>query len=290
MAVKDDVVEAGFFFGFNATAGISLNVDRISITWVWDGWHSGIRTSWESLVNLRFNATFDLVNLLLDLITYLLRESGNSNSLLQKVQNWTPTLLGSYGLFDRAGNQFQSQGQMFARPTFAVPINLVSLIPGLAALNKSLLALHGWLCVGPSVGFAIPTTVKITKIQLKGGGQTATYPVSSVSGGVITGTTTDTVPTNPDTLALNMQHAPGFQLVCGFGASACVLKLIQFGVSTDLSIIELLGITVTGTSIDNLMDNHIGSTIPPGAGRAAATSVPESRITRFKLVPPTVNA
>jgi hypothetical protein len=178
---------------------------------------------------------------------------------------------------------------MSARPKFSVPINLVSLIPGLKALNQALLALHGWLSIGPSVGFAIPTTVKITSVELKGGGKIANYPVSSVEGGVLKGTTGDAVPTSADTLGLNMRHTPGFQLIFGFGVSACVMKLIQFGVSTDLSILAILGITVTSASYDNLMENHIGTTTA-GPGRVAANSSSESKIVRFKLVPPTVNA
>ena len=289
LAIKNDVMEAGFLFGFNATAGISLNVDRRTISWVWDGWNSGIRLGWESLVNLRFNATFDLVDLFFDLVLYLLREAGNPKSSLAKVQQFTPTLLGSYGFFDRSANQFATDGQLSARPTFAIPINLVSLIPGLKSLNEALLALHGWLSVGPSVGIAIPTSVKIANVELKGGGQTANYNVTSTSGGTVTGTTPNTVPSNPDTLGLNMRHTPGFQLVCGFGASACVLKLFQVGVSTDLSILAVLGITVTAASVDNLMENRIGQTAA-GPDRFAANDVPESKVVRFRFAPPAAAA
>jgi hypothetical protein len=283
LAISDDVVASGFIFGLSLTLGFEVTVSQWTLHWVWDGWNSHIRTSWENIADLKAGITFDLISLLFDLLLLVLQEQGNENSLLKKVNTTLPNVEGSYGFYDQEENQFAAnKGVMEATPVIAVPINLVPYIPGLAEIDDLLQVLWGGVAAGPQVGIAIPTTVTMESIKI----DAETYSNLTYDGSTVTGTGGSPTP-DPKNISVELQQQAGFDLTFGVFAQVWVLKLFQIGTSYNWPILSAFGIKVVDTPRTNTVANAIGNSDIPNV---TALGVAEASIIDVLLEPEVATA
>jgi len=278
LTISDDVVASGFVFGLSLTLGFQINVTQWTLHWVWDGWNSHIRTSWENIANLKAGITFDLIGLFFDLLLAILQEQGNENSLLKKVNTVLPSVEGSYGFYDQEDNQFAANnGVMVATPVIALPINLVPYIPGLMEIDDVLQVLWGGVAAGPQIGVAIPTTITMQNIEI----DEETYSNLTYSGSTVTGTGGSAKP-DPKNISVALQQQAGFDLTLGLFASVWVLKLFQIGTSYNWPILSAFGIKVVDTPRTNTVANAIGNSDIPNL---TALGIAEASILDVVLEP-----
>ena len=97
----------------------------------------------------------------------MLEKSGKTDTALQKASKFTPSLLGSWVIYDEKKDQFvKNKGKMTAYPTFNIPIDISSMMPALKALNEPLKAFFSHIGTGPQIGLQVPVTVELDKIKL----------------------------------------------------------------------------------------------------------------------------
>jgi uncharacterized membrane protein len=257
LAVSNDELMAGFVMGLNVRLYFNLNVDEQQSTWVWDGWDSYLKTYWQNLINFSFDMTFDLIDMIFTIINLLLEEEGKKNTFIQKVDTWTPSLLGTWGMFDDVANCLVSNnGKMTATPTFTVPVDITSLIPPLDAFNTALKPFFSHFSMGPSIGIQVPVTVEMKKVKL----DTVEYTNLTFGNGAVSGTTTGSAPDSPAKLAVGLDHTPGFDLSVGIFAQLNLLKLFNVGASISIPLLSLLNIKVTLGTYSNELSNTISKT------------------------------
>ena len=254
MQVSDDDLQAGFSVGFTIDLNLNFSITKsVAIHW-----YTPWKRKWETKFSFNFDLKFDLINLILTVILKILEEDGKTDTFLQKVNNISPTLLGTWGMFDEKKNQFAGNaGTLEVNPAFTVPINLVPYIPGLSEIDKGLQVILGYLRAGPSVGISIPTTVSLDKITIDGNA----YPISSVdSSGNVTAEGSAEIAAAPETAGVELEHKPGFDIDFGVFAAAGILKLFNLSASYSFSVLALLGITVAAGPFSNTLSTSIANT------------------------------
>ncbi len=254
MQVSDDDLQAGFFVGFTIDLNLNFSIkESVAVHW-----YTPWKRKWEKKFSFNFDLKFDLINLILTVILKILEEDGKTDTFLQKVNNITPNLLGTWGMFDEKKNQFAGNaGTLEVDPAFTVPINLVPYIPGLSEIDKGLQAILGYLRAGPSVGISIPTTVTLDKINIDGNA----YPISNVgSSGNVTAEGSDEIAATPETVGVELEHKPGFDIDFGVFAAVGVLKLFNLSASYSFPVLGLLGITVSAGPFSNMLSTSIDNT------------------------------
>lgn len=274
LALDGDQIAAGLIFGVDLGVNIQIQVQRLSLQWVWDGWNSHIKTTWESAANVNLAIDFDLIGTILAIILYVNDESENKNQLLSKLGTYIPNLIGSYGFYDAQSGQIASAGEMSAEPAITIPINLANLIPPVQDINKLLAVLWGGIGFGPSIGIAVPTTVKITGVSL----DAAEFNNATISNGTLTATTTAPVPQNPVNIGMGVQHNPNFELQAGVWAQFYILKIFQIGFSATVDILNLLGIKVSLGTYNNTVSSSVGGGINPPPGGLSSLNGPRPRV------------
>lgn len=261
---SNDVLAAGMFAGF--TVGLNFNI-------VLDVWKphfpctrvfgipvcSPIPTGgeWVRAASVGPSVKFDLINIILTLVRMMLDEAGKKDTLLQKVNNITPALLGTWGMFDLQKNSFsKNNGTMTAKPTFNIPVDISSFIPALKAINTTLKALMCGFQTGPQIGLQIPVSVSVDKITL----DTTEVAITSYSGGKGSGTASASLPTNPQKMTLSFKHSPGFDFTLGWFANLSLCKLFSIGGNVSFPVLNLLGIKVVIGTYHNDLSNTVGHT------------------------------
>jgi hypothetical protein len=262
LAITNDEVQAGFAFGFTFGGQAALTLQQDRPHWIWDGWHSHFADDWQTVLNFQPRFSFDLINLLLTVILQLLKEQGKADTLLQQVNRFTPSLIGTWGLFDAKRSQFASNnGTWSVNPTFQLPINLVPLMialppPGdaLALVDKALQPFLGYLRAGPTLGVSVPVTIRMTHISV----DDQTYGDLHASGGTVTGTG-GAASATAQKVGVTLDHQPGFNLSAGFFFALGVLKLFSFSVSSStLELSSVLGIKIEFGTYTNSLASPVG--------------------------------
>jgi len=256
LTVSGDELQAGFFFGLTVGLHFSIDLEQYTTRIVWKGWHSHLESKWENVASIGPSIEVDMIDLILTVILLALEESGQEDTLLQKVDKFTPKLLGSWGMYDEQKNTFvENGGKMVAKPTFNIPIDITSMVPALKAVNESLKAFFCHFGTGPQIGVQIPVTVELNKIKL----DSTEYADLSFSKGKVSGKTAGTDPSAPKELGLTLNHTPNFDLTLGVFASLQICKLFNVSGSVSIPILSMLGISPKLGTYSNDLKNDIGS-------------------------------
>lgn len=255
LTISNDEIAAGFFIGCAIRLYLNITIDELETTVVWDWWNTHLEQKWQRLATLRPEVRVDMIDLIMTVIRLVLDESGQKNTLIQKVNNISPALLGTWGMFDDRANQFAAnQGKMVARPTFNIPIDIVPMIPELNAVNTGLKAFFSRFSAGPQIGVQIPVSVEMSKVKL----DSTEYTGLSFGSGKVTGRTTAADPSNPGQLKVELKHTPGFDLTLGIFANLNICKLWNINTTMSLPILTLLGISPKLGTYSNELSNTIG--------------------------------
>lgn len=251
--VTKDRIEGGILFGIKVGFQVSFTINQAALHWVKDGWHSHFEVTWNEKFNAHAEVSFDLISIILGIVARIFDEEGKQ-TIFQEVNNINTNLLGSYGLFDRVSNGFAGTGNFSINPGFSLPLNLVPFIPPLEAINLGLKALLGGLFLGPTVGIAIPATVRLKALEV--GGQT--YPLRGDGSSQIGGTSSGSGQ-GGNILKMDMERSPAFDFTLGFGVNLSVLKLFSLGASVNFDILGLLGIRPDLGTFPFSLSNTLGS-------------------------------
>lgn len=257
LTVSNDELAAGFFIGCNVRLYFNIILDENTPHWVWDGWNSHLELQWERLAVLRPEIRVDMIDLILTVIRLALDEQGSKDTLLQKANSITPALLGTWGLYDDRANTFVSNGgKMIVKPTFNIPIDIVSRVPALNAVNEALKPFFCRFSAGFQIGVQIPVTVEMKKVKL----DTTEYTGLAFKDGKVSGTSTGNDPDSPREIKVELDHTPGFDLTLGVFANLNLCKLFNINASEFIPVLSQLGIKVKLGTYPNELSNTIGST------------------------------
>ena len=164
-------LEAGAFVGASFGAGINLALQIFRPT----KWYKPWEGSWLDAFSVSLEVSFDLLGLFVSLIKHLL--SHNSRNTFEQADESVLPGNQTYAFLDSTSNS-GVQRQLSAAPELVFPINIVSLVPGLKALNASFSKIGGDISVGPSLHIGLPVTLALDSFTVKGGLQSqdsATY-------------------------------------------------------------------------------------------------------------------
>lgn len=252
--VSQDEIQGGLVFGITLQLSLNFAIHKATLHWVKEGWKSHLERTWSTAFSAQVGIQLDMISLILGVVVKMLEEGDNKNTLLQKVNNINSNLVGSYGIFDDVINGFAAEGKFNVNPAFSLPINLVPFIPGLAQVNEGLEKLMGGLFIGPTIGFALPSSTVFKELIVGG----TTYSNLQVAGSRVTGTAVGSAPAD-DNLKVNFEESPGFDIALGLGANLSVLKLFSVGFSFTFDLISLLGIEPTFGTFNYSLENQVGS-------------------------------
>jgi hypothetical protein len=240
-------MEIGMVFG----GGISVK-EQLYLP---SSWYSPWKFSWQTVFDATVGFEFDFIELFFDLIKYLL-EQGAKDDLWEKDTANTLSKFLPGGTFKFIGNGAGAIGpgtSLTAAPSFTLPVNLATYIPGLANFVKLLNKIKGDLSFGPALALAMPVTLGLNKFTLEGGqgpGSKADYgSLTYTNSGVIaTGPTPFSGNASPSKLTTTVSYSSGFTvaLSCYFRLSVC--KIFSVSLNTpSLDLLNLLGIPIPST-------------------------------------------
>ena len=161
------LMEAGAFVGASVGAGLSLALQVYMPQPWWKVW----TFAWRDAFKVDLGFSMDILQLLVELIQYLLSRS--SKSLFKKdTQDRLKGVLAkvsTYSLVDGAGSRDAVEKELTATPALTLPINMVNYFPPLKALNDSLSNVCGEVSVGPSIHVQFSVTFKFDRFTVIGG-------------------------------------------------------------------------------------------------------------------------
>lgn len=252
LTLSEDRIFAGFSFGVYAGLNFSLSIEQMKLKFVWDGWHTHLQTTWESVANFNPSLGFDLLNVIEFVVRQILGEKEN---WFTKLDDTFPNAAASWGFYDQEGNAFASQGNFQAFPSVAVPIDILHLLldgwPELEDLVDKLEELAGGLAAGPQFTIAVPTTVSVHGALL----DSAPFNTPTVQGSTVTMQGTDPVTTTPQNLSIFLANQSNFQLEFDVFAEFWIAQLVNFSMTYDLpNVFEVnnIHLDTSGTYIQDL--------------------------------------
>ncbi|MBV9268500.1 MAG: hypothetical protein JO061_20195, partial [Acidobacteriaceae bacterium] len=240
---KSDV-QSGMFVGMVFGGGVKLDVQ----VYVPVHWYSPWKGSWQSVFNQTLKFDIDFIELLIDLIAYLLTrgaadglfESDPAETLASAVEGGK-----TFKFLGDTSDPLLPENSLTVTATMTIPIDVMTYQPTLAALAAVLKAVKGKITYGPAIQFGFPSTLSLKSFTVQGGqgsGSTAEYAISGISGNTVTAT--GPAFTEDGRLSLLTSHVTytgGFQLGLSmfFTVSAC--KIFNFSVvSPSLDFVNLL--------------------------------------------------
>ncbi len=161
--IQNDSAEGGLGVGLGFEIDIALAVDQATVNFTW---RSGFQRTWSELFSRTGQANIDLIRIALG----LLRSSGFNIPLeaIDEVRDASGART-IWGLFDRAGNQFEETGQLVLRPRVSIHGNLLSSIPQLSGFLKALKNVGAKVTAGPQLNLTFPVTISIVRLTTEDG-------------------------------------------------------------------------------------------------------------------------
>ena len=238
------MMEAGAFVGASVGAGLTLALQVYMPQPWWKVW----TIAWRDAFKVDLGFSMDILQLLVELIQYLLSRS--SKSLFKKdTQDRLKGVLAkvsTYSLVDGAGSRDAVEKELTATPALTLPINMVNYFPPLKALNDSLSNVCGEVSVGPSIHVQFPVTFKFDRFTVIGGldgPPSADYGDLDYAGKQVsaTGNTEFDMEKTPSRVTTHVTYKTSFTIAISFHFRASVSKFFNFEVNTQsLDLIYLL--------------------------------------------------
>lgn len=280
LAVSNDVINAGMFFGADYNVALQISVQQMSFSWVWDGWKSHIGTTWNNIASLNANFNLDPIGLVSGIIVDLLEDSAETKTLFKQLtKSLFTTIPSSWGFTDYEAGNFASLGDFGADPLLSLPIDVVPLlkesVPALGAAVDALEKIAGGVSFGPTLGMAFPLTVEIDEVTV----DDAVYGNITVAGSSLTGSlTSGSVSDNPSSITAKLKERPGIDFTVGVFANINVLKLFNLGGSYTFPLLSEFGLNPDLETNYHTVSNSIGATISPARGASASRSTKRPKV------------
>jgi hypothetical protein len=237
LQVDNDEAQGGTFMGVSAGASIGVNLSRLSVQWVSDGWDSGFESTWVNLLNFDASFTADVINLI---AVFAVALGAPNTGFLKAVNtlNHSADLSGIYGIYDDRSDQMSETGVITLLPSFNINVNAVLETPA-ASAAEGMNELGGHLEFGPFFGFSMPVNITINRVQTDNGNvyynpnpsnpQLTDGKLILVQEGVVL-----PPPQSVETLHITFQHTVGFTLNFGLFAGIGLAGALSLGGSFTL--------------------------------------------------------
>jgi|GEM_PF-1974919 len=282
LTVNDDKIVGGFFAGASAGFNVNIQISRLQVSWNWDGWNSGIKTSWTSLGSINVGVNVDFLGTILDILLQLIAGSDSkAYTLFQKVQNLNPALLASWGFYDEKQNTLPDNSpNFFCEPSIAIPIDIVPYVEALNGIAETLKALYGSFTAGPQISIDFPLSVTPSKFTIDG----VEFGNVQATGRTFTATGSGPISDNPQNIAVELTHTPGIDIGLGVFMNLTVMKFFSVPASISFDLLSLFNISVNFGPFKNSVNNTVGSMTIPGSNETAMKADPHGFID-FDLQP-----
>jgi hypothetical protein len=257
-------VLAGFEMGCSLRLAFVMDVSKevVESHWVSDGWnsHLEIDTYWDTLGRYNFDATIDLIMVLVWVLEQLAGETPVT----------TPGRFPSGAglrMIDKDSSGLATGGRGSVEPKCHTFFNVIDKFEAAKPLLDALKEIGGTLEAGPTLTLSVPTTVSITKAATDG----VEYTVATADK-VMDGSAAGTSTAGATTLRLTLEHTSSIALAIGLEITVSVLKIFSQSASTPtIDLLGLLGVTPHFGPFDNTIEAQYGATAPPpGAPQPAS--------------------
>jgi hypothetical protein len=259
-------VVAGLLIGIAAGAGFTLTQQL----YLPQNWYSPWKFTWQTVFQLNESFETDILTLLLTLIEKLIG-SGVSKGTISKA---TGSKLNNYLFYGKLAAQafafydvndvgFGPNAIAPAAPSITIPIDLVSMIPGLRNFVKALGKLVGQLEFGPQFSVLMPLGLELNDFELRGaqGGQTtATYGPISYQGRTAIAKGTEKFTTTPDRFKTNVTYTARFTVALSFFFKITLCKLYSYQwTSGSLDLLALLNLPIPSSAVKGSVTTAVQS-------------------------------
>jgi hypothetical protein len=219
-----------------------------------DGWssHLEVDTYWDVLGRYNFDATIDLIMVLIWVLEQIAGEKPVA----------TPGRFASGAglrMIDKDTSGLANDGRASVEPKCHTFFNVIDKFEAAKPLLDALKDIGGTLEAGPTLELSVPTTVSITKAATDG----VEYSVATANK-VMDGSAAGTSTAGATTLRLTLEHTSSIALNLGLEITVSVLKLFSQTASTPtIDLLGLLGVTPHFGPFDNTIEAQYGAAAPP---------------------------
>jgi len=240
-------MQAGAMMAFEFVGGVHV----LEQEYLPSSWHSPWKFKWKTLLDASIRFEIDFIQLLADLIAYLLTQSGEDGLLEKDTSNELAKVANgrsSWKFLGESAGKLLPDNSLEASARFPVPVNLVDFVPALASFVQALHKIKGDLAFGPELLLEMPVAMSLSALNIEGGqgpGSSHDYVYQSSDNNSWTGVG-PAFSATPTRLNTGVAWTAGFglSLGCYFKLSACKVFCVQFDVAS-LDLLRLFGIRPT---------------------------------------------
>ncbi|AXC11916.1 hypothetical protein ACPOL_2600 [Acidisarcina polymorpha] len=265
---SDQKMIAGMAIGFVVGAGLTVSQE----IYLPSSWYAPWKFAWRTVFELSLHIEIDFIKLLLELIQYLLGESGKDGYLTKDTSGKLTKYLG-FGSEDETAESFkfyaESDGSLgpdrtiSATPKYAIPIDLMNSIPVAKNFMKLLATIVGEVQFGPCLEIHMPVTLGLTGFTVTGGqgagAPPATYSPITYNGS--TATAHGASFSSPATrFTTDVAYTTGFTVAVSYFFQISVMKVFNVQVNTgSLDLLNLLNLQVPPYEVPGSVSTEIAT-------------------------------
>ena len=261
--LSDDSASAGFFVGDQLLVSLAFGAQIEVPTLKGNIWHLHFELEWESLFNVNIPLTFSILATLVEIIKVLLEASKDeleeeadpdlSSKIKDALGEGALGTISTFTMYAESQGDLSSTGETTVEPTLAFNINILPFIEGVGELDKGLQKVGIALAVGPTFQLGIPVDIKINEAYVNAEQFGENF---SLENGTLTATRYGEPITEVDSVALGVQHTPGFDFLAGIFFQFTWLKFLNLSPSITFSVTGLLGLNITTGTQQHVVDDQ----------------------------------
>lgn len=250
---------AGMAIGFVVGAGLQVTQE----IYLPDRWYQPWRLSWHKVFDLTLNVELDFIKLLLQLIQYLLGQSGKDGLIQKDTSDKLTKYMGyagkaqvaeSFKFYAYSSSNLGPEKTISANPTQTIPFDLMSCIPSAKAFMRALAQIGGDVQLGPSLSIQMPVTLGLSGFTVN----SATYSPVTYNGSTAIATGSERFSALATKFITNVEYSTGFNVLVSYFFKISLLKVFSISVNTaSLNLLDLLGLKIPGSVVGGSVSTEV---------------------------------
>ena len=264
----DQQMVAGMAIGFVVGAGLTVSQE----IYLPASWYTPWKFTWRTVFELSLRVEVDFIALLLNLINYLLGQSGKNGYLSRDTSDKLTRYLGygsaggvaeSFKFYAYSSDNLGPNETVTATPRHVIPFDLMKSIPAARNFMKLLATIVGEVQFGPCLEIHMPVTLGLAGFTV-GGGQGAnsseTYSPVTYDGSTAIARGTKRFETLADRFTTNVVYTTGFTVAVSYFFKISLMKVFSIQVNTgSLDLLNLLNLKVPPRAVEGSVSTEVAT-------------------------------
>ena len=264
----DQQMVAGMAIGFVVGAGLTVSQE----IYLPASWYTPWKFTWRTVFELSLRVEVDFIALLLNLINYLLGQSGKDGYLSRDTSDKLTRYLGygsaggvaeSFKFYAYSSDSLGPNETVTATPRHVIPFDLMKSIPAARNFMKLLATIVGEVQFGPCLEIHMPVTLGLAGFTV-GGGQGAnsseTYSPVTYDGSTAIARGTKRFETLADRFTTNVVYTTGFTVAVSYFFKISLMKVFSIQVNTgSLDLLNLLNLKVPPRAVEGSVSTEVAT-------------------------------